>query len=38
MIEHDRADRREVTQVVFVGRVIAVPRDDVERRLADLGL
>ena len=37
MIEHDRADRREMTQVVFVGRVISVPRDDVERRLADLG-
>ena len=37
MIEQQRADRREGSQIVFVGGVVAVPGDDVERRMADLG-
>ncbi len=35
MIEADRADRVEAAQVVFVRRVVAVPRDDVERRVIE---
>src|SRR4249919_647416 len=35
MVEADRADRVEVAQVVLVRRVVAVPPDDVERRMAD---
>src|SRR5439155_1564586 len=37
MIEQQGAHRGEAPQVVFVRRVIAVPGDDIERRLADLG-
>ena len=37
MVEQDRADRRKRRQIVFVGRVVAVPGDDVERRVAELG-
>ena len=37
MIEQDRADRRKCPEIIFVGRVIAVPGDHVERRMADLG-
>ena len=37
MIEQDGADRREAPQVVLVGRVVAVPGDDVERRVVELG-
>ena len=33
MVEADRADRVEAAQVVFVRRVVAVPRDHVERRM-----
>ena len=36
MVEADRADRVEVAQVVLVRRVVAVPRDHVERRMADV--
>ena len=35
VIEQNGADRREGPQVVFVRRVIAVPGDDIERRVAD---
>ena len=38
MIEQDRADRREMPQVVFVGIVIAVPGDDIDRRMRHFGL
>ena len=37
MIEQDRPDRRKLPKIILAGRVIAVPGDDVERRLADLG-
>src|SRR5580704_15736030 len=37
VIEQNCADRREGPQVVFVGHVIAVPGDDVERRMAGFG-
>jgi len=37
VIVENRADRRKAAQVVFVGREIAVPGDDVERRAGDLG-
>ena len=37
MVEADRADRVEAREIVFVGRVIAVPGDDVERRMVELG-
>ena len=36
MVEADRAQRVEPRQIVFVGRVIAVPGDDVERRMVEL--
>ena len=36
MIEADRTNRVEVAQIVFVRRVIAVPRDHVERRMTDV--
>jgi len=36
MIEQERADRREAPQVIFIRRVVAVPGNDVERRLLDL--
>ena len=36
MIEQNGSNRRESAKVIFVGRVIAMPRDDVERRMADL--
>src|SRR5689334_23540979 len=32
MVVGDGADRRERAQIVFVGRIIAVPGDDVDRR------
>ena len=35
VIEADRADRVEARQVVFPRHVIAVPRDDIERRAAE---
>ena len=35
MVVADRADRVEALEVVLVRRVVAVPRDDVERRVAD---
>ena len=35
MIEQHRAHRREAPQIVFVGRVIAMPADDVEGRLVN---
>ena len=35
MVEADRADRVEARQIVAVGRVIAVPGDDVERRMVE---
>ncbi|MGX1210084.1 hypothetical protein AB7M42_000349 [Bradyrhizobium diazoefficiens] len=38
MVEADRADRREGAQIVFIGRVIAVPGDDVDRRMRQGGL
>ena len=37
MVEADRADRVEAREVVLVRRVVAVPRDDVERRVVDRG-
>jgi len=37
MVEQDRADRRVGSQVVFVGRIIAVPCDHVERTVSDFG-
>ena len=37
MVEADRADRVEAREVVFVRRVVAVPGDDVERRMVELG-
>ena len=37
MVEQNGADRREPPEIVFVGSVIAVPGDDVERRTRDLG-
>ena len=36
MVEQDRPDRGEAAQIVFVGRVVAVPGDDIERRVIDL--
>lgn len=36
VIEQNGSNRRESAKVIFVGRVIAMPRDDVERRMADL--
>jgi hypothetical protein len=36
MVERDRANRVKSTQVVFIGSVIAMPGDDVERRVVDL--
>ncbi len=38
MVEADGADRREGAQIVFVGRVIAVPGHHVDRRMRQLGL
>lgn len=38
MIEADRADGREGAQIIFVRRVIAVPGDDVDRRMGQRGL
>ena len=38
MIEADGADRREGAQIVFVGRVIAVPRHHVDRRMRQVVL
>src|SRR5882724_194529 len=35
MIEEDGSDGRIPSEVVFVGSVIAVPSDDVERRVPD---
>src|SRR5579864_7673173 len=35
MIEAHRVDRVEAREVVFAWRVVAVPRDDVERRMID---
>ena len=35
MVEADRVDRVEAREVVLVRRVVAVPRDDVERRVVD---
>ena len=37
MIEQQRPDRRETPQIIFVWRVIAVPGDDVERRMIEVG-
>ena len=37
MIERDRADRRKRPQIVFEGRVVAVPCHYVQRRMIDLG-
>src|SRR5882724_11493351 len=36
MIERDRADRIKSSQIVSIGGVVAVPRNDVERRMIDL--
>ena len=36
MVERDRADGVEPAQIVSVRRVVAVPGDDVERRVIDL--
>ncbi len=36
VVERYRADRREPAELIFVGIVIAVPGDDVERRVPDL--
>ena len=38
MVEADRADGREGAQIVLVRRVIAVPGDDVDRRMGELRL
>ena len=38
MVEADGADRGEGAQIVFVGRVIAVPRHHVDRRMRQRGL
>ena len=38
MVEQDRADRAVIAQIIFDRRVIAVPCDDVQRAVADLGL
>ena len=38
MVEADGADRREGAQIVFVGRVIAVPGHHVDRRMRQRGL
>ena len=35
MVEQERPDGREAPQIVFVGRVIAVPGDDVERGMIE---
>ena len=35
MVETDRTNRIEAAQIVFVGRVIAVPSDHIERRMID---
>ena len=35
MIERDSVDAVEERQVVLIGRVVAVPRDDIERRVID---
>ncbi len=35
MVEAHRADGVEAREIVFVGRVVAVPGDDVERRVVD---
>ena len=37
MVVADRAQRVEAPQIVDVGRVVPVPCDDVERRVADRG-
>src|SRR3954451_7556395 len=37
MIVADRADRVEPREVIFVWRVIAMPGDDVEGRMTELG-
>ena len=37
VVEQQRADRGEASQIVFVGRVIAVPGNDVERRVIEFG-
>ena len=36
MIEQQRPDRREIAQIVLIGRVISVPGYDVKRRMVDL--
>src|SRR5690606_33529274 len=35
MVETDRPDRVEATQVVTIRNVVAVPGDDIQRRVAD---
>ena len=37
MVEADRPDGVEVRQIILVGRMVAVPGDDVERRMIDVG-
>ncbi len=37
MVEQDRTDGRKRRQIIFVGRVVAVPRNNVERRMAKFG-
>src|SRR3546814_13557798 len=37
VIEADRADRVEAAQIVFARRVVALPGDHIERRMADVG-
>ena len=37
MVEADRADGVEPREVVGIGGVIAVPGDDIERRVVELG-
>jgi hypothetical protein len=36
MIEQDRADRRKSPKIIFVGSIVAVPGNNVQRRLADI--
>jgi hypothetical protein len=38
VVERDRVDCAEARHVVFVGRIVAVPRDDVKRRVLQLRL
>ena len=35
MVEADRADRVEARQIIAVGREIAVPGDNIERRMIE---